>query len=101
MAPNKQIPAFLEILSPPGPNLSSVGARGMSQGLQALTKHSFLSRRPDQGDDGLSRNCNVEILIHMVTGHPVFYLTRWWDRENGRILMDLGDQNSAELPAAP
>lgn len=38
-------------------------ARGMSQGLQALTKHPFLSRRPDQGD-GPGENCNVDILVH-------------------------------------
>jgi len=52
-------------------------ARGMSQGLQGLTKHSFLCRRPDQGD-GLSGNCNVDILRHtrhMESTHGGFCLT--------------------------
>lgn len=68
-----------------------VEARGMSQGLQGLTKHSFLSRRPDRGD-GRGANCNVDILMHMESGHAGFCLTRWWDREGRGILMDLGDQ---------
>lgn len=49
-------------ISWPKPQLCTE-ARGMSQGLQGLTKYSFLSRRPDQGD-GLSGNCNVDLLMH-------------------------------------
>lgn len=54
-------------------------ARGMSQGLQGLTKHSFLPRRPDQGD-GLSGNCNVDILMHTQhteSTYTGFCLTKW------------------------
>lgn len=38
--------------------------------------------------------------MHMVRGHPGLCLTRWWDRENRGILVDLGDQNSAVAPRA-
>lgn len=71
----------------------------MSRGLQGLTKRSFLSRRPDRGDDGLSRKCNVDVFNARF--NPGFCPARWWDREKGGILVDLGDQNPAVLSVAP